>query len=57
MNGIFFSFPFFPPRGGNWQEGIEDLKRDKGKKGCVASVPDLAPGNGTEAKAVPLKTA
>lgn len=57
MNGIFFSFPFFFPRGGNWQEGIEDLKRDKGKKGCVASVPDLAPGNGTEAKAVPLKTA
>lgn len=55
--GFFFFFFFFPPGGGNWQEGIEDLKRDKGEKGCVASVPDLAPGNGTEAKAVPLKTA
>lgn len=59
MNEVFSSSSssLFSPEGGKWQEGIEDLKRDKEIQGCVASVPDLAPGNRTEAKAFTLKTA
>lgn len=41
-----------------WRRSLERGSRNwKGEKGGVASVPHLAPGNGTETKAVTLKTA